>query len=360
MATTARRSGILCRPDRLRKGAVAELRRTVYTAGIRRAAVEHRYGHRPHDYKRVRWRTGRGRNDRADGKAEGSTADARDEGALARVLDDVDVLVNTASYRVNLHAMRACLAAGCAYLDLGGLYWMTGRQLELADEFGRAGLLALLGIGSSPGKTNLMAQRAVEVLGVESGQVEKVDVVAGGRDPVAGEDGRLSPPYALQTLLDELTLAPIVLREASRSRSRRSAPAGSSISASRSGARTRSTRCIPSCARSPTASAAAQRASGCRSRRPCSPGCETLPACRRTMSPRAPRRVDRLDRGAGGGRRSPARAGIAGCGRSPTARAVHRTRRDVRRARDARLLVLGDRPPAAWVVRALTRERGGR
>ena len=147
------------------------------------------------------------------GKAESITADAREEDALARVLDDVDVLVNTASYRVNLHAMRACLAAGCAYLDLGGLYWMTGRQLELADEFGRAGLLALLGIGSSPGKTNLMAQRAVEVLGVEPGQVEKVEIVAGGRDPVAGDDGRLCPPYALQTLLDELTLSPIVLRE---------------------------------------------------------------------------------------------------------------------------------------------------
>ena len=77
------------------------------------------------------------------------------------------MLVNTASYRINLDAMRACLAAGCTYLDLGGLYWMTGRQLELADEFDRAGLLAVLGIGSSPGKTNLMAQRAVEVLGVE-------------------------------------------------------------------------------------------------------------------------------------------------------------------------------------------------
>ena len=37
MATTARRSGILCRPGQLRKGAVAELRRAVYTAGIRRA-----------------------------------------------------------------------------------------------------------------------------------------------------------------------------------------------------------------------------------------------------------------------------------------------------------------------------------
>ncbi len=147
------------------------------------------------------------------GKATSSVVDARVEDALVRALGEVDVLINAASYRVNLHAMRACLAAGCTYLDLGGLYWMTGRQLELGDEFGRAGLLALLGIGSSPGKTNLMAQRAVEVLGVEPGQVEKIEIVAGGRDPVTGDGGRLRPPYALQTLLDELSLSPIVLRE---------------------------------------------------------------------------------------------------------------------------------------------------
>ena len=35
--------------------------------------------------------------------------------------------------------------AGCHYLDLGGLYWMTELQLELDDQFRREGLLALLG-----------------------------------------------------------------------------------------------------------------------------------------------------------------------------------------------------------------------
>ena len=80
--------------------------------------------------------------------------------SLARALEGCDVLVNSASYRVNLDAMRACLEAGCHYLDLGGLYWMTGRQLELGPRFEAAGLLALLGIGSAPGKTNLMALQA--------------------------------------------------------------------------------------------------------------------------------------------------------------------------------------------------------
>ena len=92
---------------------------------------------------------------------------------------DCDVLVNCASYRVNLEAMRACLAAGCHYIDLGGLYWLTGRQLELHEEFERAGLLALLGMGSSPGKTNVMAVAAVRRL---QAPVERLDVMAAGRD----------------------------------------------------------------------------------------------------------------------------------------------------------------------------------
>lgn len=123
-------------------------------------------------------------------------------------LDDCDVLVNAASYRINLDAMRAALDHGCHYLDLGGLYWMAGRQLELHDEFERAGLLALLGIGSSPGKTNVMAVRAVRELG---GAVDAIHVSAAGRD-LAPPDGP-SAPYALQTLVDEVTMAPVVLRD---------------------------------------------------------------------------------------------------------------------------------------------------
>ena len=55
-----------------------------------------------------------------DGKAIAARVDARDVDALASARSaGADVLVNTASYRVNLDAMRACLRAGCHYLDLG-------------------------------------------------------------------------------------------------------------------------------------------------------------------------------------------------------------------------------------------------
>src|SRR5436309_8875228 len=109
------------------------------------------------------------------GKADAVGVDATDLDALARALEHAEVLVNSASYRVNLDAMRACLGAGCHYLDLGGLYWMTLEQLKLSAKFERAGLLAILGIGSSPGKTNLMAARALRELG-KGAAIESIEV----------------------------------------------------------------------------------------------------------------------------------------------------------------------------------------
>jgi lysine 6-dehydrogenase len=139
-------------------------------------------------------------------KARTRRVDAR--GGLADAISSCDVLVNAASYRVNLDAMHACLEARCHYLDLGGLYWMTGRQLERHAEFERAGLLGLLGMGSSPGKTNVMAVKAVRELGE---QPSRVDVLAGGRDPDPPAD--FSVPYALRTLVDEVTMPPVAVRD---------------------------------------------------------------------------------------------------------------------------------------------------
>ena len=132
------------------------------------------------------------------------------EASLDSALEGVDVLVNSASYRINLDAMAACLRAGCHYIDLGGLYWMTELQLELDRQFERQGLVALLGMGSAPGKTNLMARMAADRLGGAPGSIH---VAAAGRD-LDPPDG-FSVPYALQTLLDELTMKPVVVRDGS-------------------------------------------------------------------------------------------------------------------------------------------------
>jgi saccharopine dehydrogenase (NAD+, L-lysine-forming) len=139
-------------------------------------------------------------------KSTAAQVDAR--AGLAESLDGIDVLVNSASYRVNLDAMRACLEAGCHYIDLGGLYHLTGEQLAMGPEFEAAGLLALLGMGSSPGKTNVLAVRAVEELGETP---TRLDVLAAGRD-TDPPDGP-SFPYSPRTLVDELTMAPVAVRD---------------------------------------------------------------------------------------------------------------------------------------------------
>lgn len=140
------------------------------------------------------------------GRAEAMRVDATD--GLAQELDGLDVLVNSASYRINLAVMEGCLEAGCHYIDLGGLYHVANQQLGLSDRFADAGLTAMLGVGSAPGKTNLLAARAVRELGVPP---ESIVVGAAGRDHDP-PDGR-SFPYALQTLLDEITMAPMAVAD---------------------------------------------------------------------------------------------------------------------------------------------------
>jgi lysine 6-dehydrogenase len=143
--------------------------------------------------------------DHGAGKATAGTVDARDPQALTLALDGVDVLVSAASYRTNVIAMDAALAARCAYVDLGGLYHVTLRQLQRAGEFEEAGLVAVLGAGAAPGKSNVMAMWAAE--GLDS--VESVRCASAGLDEQPPEG--LSTPYALRTLLDEVTMPPVIV-----------------------------------------------------------------------------------------------------------------------------------------------------
>jgi saccharopine dehydrogenase-like NADP-dependent oxidoreductase len=143
------------------------------------------------------------------GRASGGPLDITDRERAAAAIEGADVLVNTASYRVNLAAMEAALAAGTHYVDLGGLFHVTIEQLELDGRFRDAGLLAVLGMGSTPGKTNVMAARAVELLGDE---VERIVVAAAGRDPDP-PSGPLVAPYAVETILDELSMPTPVVRD---------------------------------------------------------------------------------------------------------------------------------------------------
>ena len=147
---------------------------------------------------------------RRDFRLEGEEhVDARDAASLRHALEGADVVVNAADYRLNLDVMRGALAAGADYVDLGGLFHVTRRQLELDPEFREAGLTAILGLGSAPGKTNLLAAAAARRLGRDPVSME---IWAATRDPAAA-DHPFPAPYSVQTLRDELQMRPVVLRE---------------------------------------------------------------------------------------------------------------------------------------------------
>lgn len=147
---------------------------------------------------------------RRDFRLEGDEhVDARDPASLGGALEGARVVVNAADYRLNLDVMRGALGAGAHYVDLGGLFHVTREQLELDSEFREAGLTAVLGLGSAPGKTNLLAAAAARRLGRNPASME---IWAATRDPAAANHP-FPAPYSVQTLRDELQMRPVVLRD---------------------------------------------------------------------------------------------------------------------------------------------------
>jgi len=143
----------------------------------------------------------------SDPRVQPASLDVRDEEATARLLEGHDAVANCVNYYFNETIMRAALRAHVPYADLGGLYHGTLRQFALHEAFERAGVTALLGMGSTPGITNVMAGSLVRGLDA----VEAIHVRVGCLDRSAR--GPLPIPYALDTVLDEFSLEPMVFRD---------------------------------------------------------------------------------------------------------------------------------------------------
>ena len=132
--------------------------------------------------------------------------DLHNRAALAGALKGADVCLNSTVYYTNLPVMEACLEAGVSYTDMGGLFHTTRKQLELHERFAEAGLSAVLGMGSAPGVPNVQARYAAERLD----SIETIRIYDGIKPPPPG-DVRFT--YAVPTILDEMTMPPMVYRD---------------------------------------------------------------------------------------------------------------------------------------------------
>jgi saccharopine dehydrogenase-like NADP-dependent oxidoreductase len=143
--------------------------------------------------------------------------DARNQGDVARALRETGstLLLNAALPATNLTLMRACLEAGCDYMDLasGGTdadgVPKLDDQFELDAAFRSAGRLALLGIGADPGTTNIYAAYIAKHLLDEVLELRVRD----GDDSDGDGDGGFIAAFNPWVFIDECLCPATVYRE---------------------------------------------------------------------------------------------------------------------------------------------------
>jgi saccharopine dehydrogenase-like NADP-dependent oxidoreductase len=120
--------------------------------------------------------------------------DVLDDGALGALLNGADFLANAAGpfFRLAVPVLKAAIAARVPYLDICDDPEPTIDMLALDIEAKSAGIAAVIGMGASPGLSNLMAVRAARHLD----EVEDcytawpLDVEAPGQEAIANTEGQ--------------------------------------------------------------------------------------------------------------------------------------------------------------------------
>lgn len=131
--------------------------------------------------------------------------DVTNEERLDALLQGADVVLSAVEYVFNQHILKACIRNKVHYADLGGLFHMSRTLLAMHDEAKAAGITAILGMGGTPGITNLLARMAVDRL--ERVESVKVQLGCGDETPSMAP---LVAPYSIRTILDEFTKPPQV------------------------------------------------------------------------------------------------------------------------------------------------------
>ncbi|MGO9644055.1 MAG: saccharopine dehydrogenase family protein [Candidatus Bathyarchaeia archaeon] len=125
---------------------------------------------------------------------------------LVNAIRGSDVLINAIWYEHNLDVMKAAISAGVHYNDLGGLFHMTKKQLELNDQARESNVTAVLGGGESPGITNVLVALCAENLDT----VEAIRIRVGGREISESKSNQTLFPFAVSTVFDEYSKSPVM------------------------------------------------------------------------------------------------------------------------------------------------------
>ena len=142
-----------------------------------------------------------------DPRVTAISLNAGDRAAVVSALRQfgITLVLNAALPATNIDVMRACLEAGCDYIDLAsagtdadGIPKMDD-QFALDAEFKAAGRLALLGMGADPGTTNVYAAYAAKHL---LDVVTELRVRDGDNSICTGHDGFIAA-FSPWVMIDE-------------------------------------------------------------------------------------------------------------------------------------------------------------
>ncbi len=99
-------------------------------------------------------------------KATTAKVDITRADELGRLLEGTDAVLNTTGpfYRFGPTVLKAAISSGCHYFDICDDWEPTLEMLAMDAEAREAGVTAVLGLGASPGITNLLAVKAAEAL----------------------------------------------------------------------------------------------------------------------------------------------------------------------------------------------------
>lgn len=88
------------------------------------------------------------------------TIDVSDFESLVQLMKNADVAVSTVGpfYKYGSKLVKASIAAGIDFVDIDDDFDATAESLSLDEEAKKAGITAIIGIGASPGVTNIIAK----------------------------------------------------------------------------------------------------------------------------------------------------------------------------------------------------------
>ena len=108
-------------------------------------------------------------------------------------------MINATWYEYNVDVMEAAFKARVHYLDMGGLFHVTRKQLAFDRAAKASRVIAVIGAGESPGMTNIMCAASAE----EMNSTLEAKIRVGGREVPVSKSAELVFPFAVSTVFDE-------------------------------------------------------------------------------------------------------------------------------------------------------------